>query len=382
MARTGIRRLGVALGVVAVAATVGAPGLAVAGQADGHAGVQTALEGYRAHGGPGAAVHAGDTSHNWDLHVGPKVINTNQFIGPNDAFRAASQTKTFTAAVVLQLVDEGKVALDAPIERYLPGVVDGNGYDGNRITVRQILQQTSGVNGDSNKAKAKPDGTYDLRELVRAGLAAYPPKSEPTWNYSNINYYIAGLLIEQVTGMPARDAIAARIIQPLGLSQTSLPAPGDKSLPGAYVHGYKGGAVGPVFLWLDTTFGEWGSGTAEPSFWSTAGGLVSTLSDLAVFDQRLADGKVVSTASLAEMRKTVPTGWPGTEHYGLGLWGHDLSCGGRAWGLLGDLSTGYSSATMATDDGRHAAIVTNTAVPNNDKPTRLDVLDAALCDKG
>ncbi|WP_158891611.1 serine hydrolase domain-containing protein [Amycolatopsis anabasis] len=381
MARTGMRRVGVALGAVAVLATLGVPGSAVAGQDDGHAGVQAALVSYRAHAGPGAAVHAGDASRSWDLHVGPKVVNTNQIIGPNDAFRIASQTKTFTAAVVVQLVDEGKVALDAPIERYLPGVVAGNGYDGNRITVRQLLQQTSGINGDSGNARAKPDGTYDLRELVRAGLAGNPPKTEPAWNYSNINYYIAGLLIEQVTGMPARDAITARIVRPLGLNQTSLPAPGDKSLPGAYVHGYRGGTAGPVFLWLDTTFGDWGTGPAEPTRWSTAGGMISTLSDLAVFDQGLADGKVVSAAGLAEMRKTVATDWPGSEHYGLGLWGHDLSCGGRAWGLLGDLTTGYSSATMATDDGRHAAIVTNTAVLNNDTPTRLDVLDAALCDK-
>ncbi|WAL64685.1 serine hydrolase [Amycolatopsis cynarae] len=379
MARIGMRRLGVALGAIAVAATVGAPGSAVAAQAADHAGVQTVLEGYQAHTGPGAAVHAGDASHSWDLHVGPKVVNTNQFIGPNDAFRAASQTKTFTAAVVLQLVDEGKVALDSPIERYLPGVVDGNGYDGNRITVRQILQQTSGVNGYSN-ASAASDGTYDLRELIRAGLAANPPKSDPVWNYSNINYYIAGLLIEQITSMPARDAITDRIIRPLGLSQTSLPAPGDKSLPGAYVHGYRGGTSGPFYLWLDTTFGDWGSGIAEPSYWSTAGALVSTLSDLAAFDQDLLNGKVVSPASLAEMRKTVATGAPGLEYYGLGLWAHDLSCGGQAWGLLGDLSTGYSSATMATDDGRHAAVVTNTFADGN-KPTRVDVLDAALCDK-
>lgn len=309
------------------------------------------------------------------------MVNTNQVIGPDDAFRAASQTKTFTAAVVLQLVDEGKVALDAPIERYLPGVVAGNGYDGNRITVRQLLQQTSGINGGNAGAKPKSDGTFELRELVRAGLAGNPPKPDGSWNYTNTNYYLAGMLIEQVTGAPARDAIAERIIKPLGLKHTSLPAPGDKSLPGAYVHGYKGGSIGGVFLWLDTTFGEWGSGTVEPSYWSTAGGLVSTLADLAVFDRELNRGKVISAAGLAEMRKTVDTGWPGTEKYGLGLWGHQLSCGVRAWGLLGDLSTGFSSVTMATDDGRNAAVVTNTWVVNNDKPTRIDVVDAALCEK-
>lgn len=381
MGRTTMPRAAVALCAVAIAATTGAP--ASAEQVDDHAGVQAALTGFRAHAGPGAAVHAGDANRSWDLHAGQKVTNTNQVIGPDDAFRAASQTKTFTAAVVLQLVDEGKVALDAPTEHYLPGVVSGNGYDGNRITVRHLLQQTSGINGGPGKPKAGPDGTYELRELVRAGLAGNPAKSEPgaSWNYTNTNYYLAGLLIEQVTGMPARDAITERIIRPLGLAHTSLPAPGDKSLPGAYVHGYKGGTIGPAFLWLDTTFGEWGSGTVEPSFWSTAGGLVSTLADLAAFDRALVQGKVVSAGSLAEMRKTVATGWPGTEQYGLGLWGHQLSCGKQAWGLLGDLSTGFSSVTMATDDGRNAAVVTNTLLSNNDQPTRIDVVDAALCEK-
>ncbi|WP_205519092.1 serine hydrolase domain-containing protein [Streptomyces olivoreticuli] len=83
-----------------------------------------------------------------------------------------SQTKTFVAAVVLQLVDEGKVSLDAPIERYLPGVVDGNGYDGNTITIRHLLQHTSGIpTNPLGKAPVNPDGTYTLSALVREGLS-------------------------------------------------------------------------------------------------------------------------------------------------------------------------------------------------------------------
>ncbi|MCK7625910.1 beta-lactamase family protein [Streptomyces sp. RS10V-4] len=76
--------------------------------------------------------------------------------------------------MVLQLVDEGKADLDAAIERYLPGVADGNGDDGNTITVRQLLQHTSGIPTNVPRPRADPDGTYSLAALVRDGLSHAP----------------------------------------------------------------------------------------------------------------------------------------------------------------------------------------------------------------
>ncbi|MCP3799205.1 beta-lactamase family protein [Allokutzneria sp. A3M-2-11 16] len=366
------RKTGKRLAALALAATavLGAPGVAQAGQAE----TQALLNRYLTHAGPGAAVLAGNASTSWSVHSGTAVVNANRPIQPADRFRIASQTKTFTAAVVLQLVDEGKVALDTAIERYLPGVVTGNGHDGNRITVRQLLQHTSGIpeNQSAPKPKPGPGGTYPLRELVRDGLsrpAVVPPGTR--FEYSNTNFQIAGMLIEKITGQQAGDAITDRVIRRLGLTGTKVPKAGDRQLGTPYVRGYAGGRVGSAFLWIENTTG------LEPSFLGAAGDVVSTQTDMITFARALTDGKLVSPAALAEMRKTV-SGSDASFGYGLGLQRLTLSCGGYAWGHAGD-TMGYSSVTMATDDGRHATLVTNTIVLNTTAPTRFAVIDSALC---
>jgi D-alanyl-D-alanine carboxypeptidase len=340
-----------------------------------HADIQIVLDQYRSHAGPGAAVYAGDDFGAWHLSSGSASISTQRPIDPADQFRAASQTKSFTAAVVLQLVDEGRVELDAPIERYLPGVVAGNGYDGNVITVRQLLRHTSGIARDTKSPRAGADGTYALSELVREGLT-HPPQFAPGagWGYSNVAYLVLGMVIERLTGQDVGTAITARVIEPLGLSRTSFPRPGDRTLNSPYLPGYIGGRMGPFFFWYEAT------SILEMSLLSSAGAINSTQKDLAAFYRALVDGKVVSAEGLREMRATVPI--PQTEDmgYGLGLWRMPLSCGGEAWGHGGDLSTGHSSLTMVTDDGRFASTVTNNNVSNATEPTRYDLVDAALCD--
>ncbi|MCP2163239.1 serine hydrolase domain-containing protein [Goodfellowiella coeruleoviolacea] len=364
---------------VAVALVAPAPAQAEAReqQADQHARTKALLDQYLAHAGPGAAVYAGDGSGTWNLSSGSASASTARPIQPTDHFRVGSQTKTFTAAVVLQLVDEGLVDLDAPIERYLPGVVAGNGYDGNVITVRQILRHTSGIASTLGAVRANPDGTYALAELVRAGLAN-PPQFAPgtSYGYSNVNYYLAGMLIERLTGQDARTVITNRIIHPLGLAETTFPAPGDRSLATPYLPGYEGGRLGPLFFWYEKTF------SLEMSQYSTAGAITSTQPDLVAFERALADGKVVSDQALAQMRQTVVVPQAPRLRYGLGLTHIALSCGGEAWGHGGDIPTGHTSLTMVTDDGRFASLVTNAMVSNDTTPTRYDVIDAALCETG
>ncbi|GHE90710.1 serine hydrolase [Amycolatopsis deserti] len=371
------RHLAALLGLVAVT-TLGAASPAAAETS--HAATQAALNSYLAHAGPGASVFAGDATGSWTVRSGTATPGKNVAIQPTDHFRVASQTKTFTAATVLQLVDEGAVELDAPIERYLPGVVTGNGYDGTLITVRQLLNHTSGIpeNQTAPSPDAGPDGVYSLLELVRDGLSR-PPVFAPGggFQYSNTNYQILGLLIEAVTGQPAEDAITARIITPLGLTGTYFPAAGDHNVAAPALHGYEGGRLGPAYFWLDRT--TW----LDPSLLRTAGSLVSAQADLTRFHQALAAGEVVSPASLAEMRET--TAIPGGSHSttgdggGMGLFRLDLPCGGQAWGHAGD-TKGWSSLTMVTDDGRHASLVTNALVNNTEAPTRYTVVETALCE--
>jgi D-alanyl-D-alanine carboxypeptidase len=354
--------------VLTVAASVTSG--ASAAPADDHAATQAVLDEYLATAGPGAAVYADDGTESWTLTAGTAQVNQQRPLTSTDHFRIGSQTKPFVSAVVLQLMDEGAVDLDAPIERYLPGVVTGN-YDGNAITVRQLLQHTSGLVRDVRDANAEPDGTYRLAELVRSAMdepAQFAPGTDQ--GYSNVGYLVLGMLVEAVTGQSAGDAITERIIEPLGLADTAFPVPGDRALPAPYLPGYLGRRVGPFFFWVEATTGT------ELSFWGTAGAMSSTLEDLVRYYRALVDGKVVSPAALAEMRHTFPP----DDAYGLGLSRLPLSCGGDAWGHNGSLPTGHYSLTLVTDDGRSASVVTNSNI-NDSKPSAVEVADSALCEE-
>ncbi|MCK8675949.1 serine hydrolase domain-containing protein [Streptomyces lichenis] len=279
---------------------------------------------------------------------------------PHDGYvRAGSNTKTFTAVVVLQLVAEGKVSMDEPIETYLPAVVRGKGIDGRKITVRQLLQHTSGLPnytehiGLENFTEIQ-HRFFHPRDLLDAALA-HPAEFAPgaKWKYSNTNYLLAGMLIEKVTERPVQEQITERVIRKAGLRHTSWPQPGDQSVPRPHARGYalsspKNGKV------IDAT-------RLDPSWGGAAGQMISTPSDLAKFARLLLDGKLLAPEQLAEMRKTVDAplmpGW----RYGLGIFSIPLSCGGVYWGHGGDID-GYETRGGATDDGRSVGLAV-TALP-------------------
>ncbi|MCO1580429.1 beta-lactamase family protein [Crossiella sp. SN42] len=385
--RLGRRPVAAALAALAAAGSVLAGGTAHA--ADGHADTQALLNGYQSHAGPGAAVYAGNRSGSWHLSAGTaSITGPARPIRPDEHFRVGSQTKTFTAAVVLQLVDEGKVALDEPIERYLPGLVQGNGYDGNRITVRQLLQHTGGVANPNVLTYAqqaagllKPDGSVELRPLVEVGLRTFPPVAEPgaKVEYSNLGYMINGLLVEQLTGVSIGEAITSRIINRLGLTRTTFPGPGDRSLPAPYLSGYRGVRAGPFFFWTETTSAPL---ISEPSIGSPAGAVLSSLADLSKFYRAVVDGGLFSAATGAEMRRIATMPNPADPRWlgiGLGVQQLALSCGGHAWFHNGIATSGYTSLTAVTEDGRHASMMTNAWEMTAIKPTPVDVIESALC---
>ncbi|MFC7729486.1 serine hydrolase domain-containing protein [Actinomadura keratinilytica] len=171
--------------------------------------------------------------------------------------RIGSNTKTFVAATVMQLVGEGKVKLDEPIDTYLPGVVEGPDYDGKKITVRNLLGHTSGLPDytefvDSDTAGV-PSRTYTAEELLEPALkhkAAFPVGKRR--RYSNTNYIVAGMLVTKVTGKPVGEAVTERVINRLGLRQTYWPRPGDKSVRKPRMEGYvapPGGSCGTPPRW-------------------------------------------------------------------------------------------------------------------------------------
>lgn len=279
---------------------------------------------------------------------------------PRDGYvRAGSNTKTFTAVVVLQLVAEGKVRLDEPVETYLPGLVRGEGIDGRDITVRQLLQHTSGLPSytdhlgleNFDEVRHTFFQPHDLLATALAHPAEFAPGTE--WKYSNTNYLLAGLLIERVTERPVQEQITERVIEKAGLRHTYWPQPGDQTLREPHAHGYALDNPRSREV-IDVT-------EMDPSWGGAAGQLISTPSDLARFARVLIDGRLLGAAQLAEMRKTVAAplmpGW----RYGLGLFSVPLSCGGVYWGHGGDID-GYETRGGATDDGRSVGLAV-TALP-------------------
>ncbi|MFE6867880.1 serine hydrolase domain-containing protein [Kitasatospora sp. NPDC057692] len=300
-----------------------------------------------------------------DLATGAKVPGDGQV-------RIGSNTKTFTAVVALQLVGEGRIGLDEPVETYLPGLVRGEGIDGRGITVRQLLQHTSGLpeyEGDISEADIR-NRYFEPRDILDVAFrhkADFDPGAK--FAYSSTNYVLVGLIIQKVTGRPLAEEIGRRILQPLGLRHTSFPAAGDRSIREPHPKGYtRESASEPL---RDIT-------ELDPSAAWAAGQMISTNADLNRFFSELLAGRLLPAAQLAQMRTTVPIGDSGAG-YGLGIISRPLSCGGAYWGHGGDIP-GYETRGGVTEDGR-AANITVTSIPVDGATTKHleSVVDTALC---
>lgn len=315
--------------------------------------------------------------------AGVADLKTKAKVPVDGQVRVGSNTKTFTATVVLQLVGEGKISLDAPIEQYLPDLVRGEGIDGRNITVRQLLQHTSGlpnytrfmldaIMGEGRHTYYQPRALLDV---ALAHEAEFAPGTSVS--YSNTNYILAGLLIEKVTGRPVAEQITQRVIKRIGLRHTYFPDVGEEGIREAHPRGYHAAEFGSPLEDITELDPSWG--------WS-AGQLISTPSDLNRFFGALVGGKLLKPAQLAEMRTTIKApegaGYEPGMRFGLGLFSIPLSCGGLQWGHGGD-TPGYGTKTGATDDGRAAAVaVTANMPPTPDASTHAQALvDTALCRK-
>ena len=303
---------------------------------------------------------------------GHSDLATRAGFAPRTHVRAASITKPFVAATILQLVAEGRVDLDAPIETYLPGRIRGPGIDAGAITVRQLLRHQSGLPEYFDAGTKPPAEPVTGDQLLDSGLnrrIQFAPGS--AIKYTNTNYVIAGLLIEKVTGHLAADEITRRIIVPLGLSDTYFPAPGDTGLRAPFANGY------------EVVDGNRKDATMfNASAAGMAGSLISTNEDTSTFITALLDGRVVPSAQLREMMDTVEWTDAGTGfYYGLGLTAIDLDCGVKVWGHGGDID-GYHSL-MAKGYGGPAVSVTFTQSPPESESLasdpRADVLIAVYC---
>ena len=321
--------------------------------------------------------------------VGKGSLETGQAPLLDGEVRIGSNTKTFVAVVVMQMVQEGKVGLDEPIETYLPGLIKGEGIDASRITVRQLLQHTSGLPEhtdyyfSSNAVALENIQHYiparDLLDVALSKPAAFEPGTQ--WSYSNTNYIVLGMLIERVSQRPVGEQIDQRIIKRLGLSHTYFPGNGEKKIRGSHPQGYHINGEGKL---EDVT-------EMDASLPWAAGAMVSTPSELNTFFQAVFDGRLLTQASIDEMKKGVDTGSGGMV-YGLGLFGTPLSCGGTSWGHGGGIF-GYETHNAVGPDGTavtvavtalSSAIADQSNLENSakEKAGKVDeAVDAALCHK-
>ncbi|EPH43781.1 serine hydrolase domain-containing protein [Streptomyces aurantiacus] len=352
----------VAVGVLAapaVAAPPPAPAPAAPDPDHGHERTRAAMDAAVRGGVPGVTAQAWDKRGPWSAAAGVGDLRDQTPRGPHDRFRAASITKTFVATVMLQLEAEGNLDLDDKVGTWLPGLVEGNGHDGDRITLRQLLNHTSGIHDyaedpDFVRMLATPEffehrhRTWTPRELVAVAMRHKPyfPPGEG-WHYSNTGYLLAGLIIEKATGHPYGDEIRRRVLQPLGLRATSVPGT-DPTVPGPSSRAYSKLSGKPDGHTYDVT-------ELNPSAAGASGEMISDAADLNRFYSALLRGRLLPEKQLAEMKRTVPAKGEeaGGGRYGLGLLRIKLRCGTVVWGHGGAIH-GSRSTALTTTDGRHA----------------------------
>ncbi|CAM4314319.1 serine hydrolase domain-containing protein [Nocardia ninae] len=331
--------------------------------------LQTALTAVHSAGMPGLFAEVRDDGEIWRGAAGVADVATGRPVTADMRHRVGSVTKAFTAAAVLQQVDSGEIALDTPIDHYLPQLVPGE--RGAAITVRMLINHTSGLAeylpyaypslaGFPVVAKTTPKSLDDNRftkfdriELIEMGVSA-PATGAPGGTpgvYSNTNYLLLCQLLELVTGTSAEKCITANVIERAGLRDTELPT-------GPYVNGPHSMHYEAWFGMIDPPVDY---SVFDMSWVGPSASLISTVADLNRFFGLLLAGEIVSPASLAQMQRTVPViSFEGkTIDYGLGLHKTTVPGHGIYWGHDGSVWGGGALCMTSADGHRQMSLVVN-----------------------
>jgi D-alanyl-D-alanine carboxypeptidase len=318
---------------------------------------------------PGLFAELRDGDQVWHGAAGVADVSTGRPVTADLRHRVGSITKTFTAAAVLQQVQNGQIDLDAPIRRYLPRLVPGE--RGAAITVRMLINHTSGLAEYLPYAypslKAFPDlantspqslddsrcTRFDPTELIEMGVSAPPfgtPGGAPGL-YSNTNYLLLGELLAAVTGTTADKYITQNVIERAGLRHTGFPA--DPYVDGPHSRLYE--------AWFGMLDPPRDYSVYDMSWVGPAASLVSTVADLNRFFGLLLAGEIVSPASLAQMQRTskVISQEGQVIDYGLGL--HPMEAPGQDvfWGHGGTVWGGGALSMTRADGKRQLSVALN-----------------------
>ncbi|MEU8762388.1 serine hydrolase domain-containing protein [Streptomyces sp. NPDC048659] len=297
----------------------------------------------------GIQLRVNDERGEWVGGAGARELGRGGETLTDGHFRIGSSTKSFVATMVLMLVAEGKLGLDAPAGDCLPEL----GLD-RRITVRMLLQHTSGI--FNHTGELYEDGTivpgvpwrgkewvdnrfktYLPEELVQLSLSK-PARFEPGtgWSYANTNYVLARLLLEKVTGHPFAEELRRRILGPLGMTGTVAPG-ASPEIPEPHNHGYYRYEDAGRERTVDVT-------RQNPSWVGAGGDMISTTRDLHTYFSALMGGRLLPAGLLTEMR--TPEASVG---YGLGVFAQETR-GGTVFHHNG-ATMGSAALMYSTPDG-------------------------------
>jgi D-alanyl-D-alanine carboxypeptidase len=309
--------------------------------------LQDALDdGLKTNGGTGAsaAVNVADEGE-WAGVSGMSDLKTGQSIQTDMLFDVASVGKTFTAALVLQLAEEGTLSLDDPLHKWLPDFPNIN----SSATVRQLLNHTSGISHIAANRRywsavfADPDSLWAPDDVLRfVPEPRFPPGGG--WHYSSTNYILLGMIVEKATASTLNVQLRNRLLVPLKLNNTFPPIDGEAIESRVFAHAH-------FDLNEDGELDDMGSLSRNSLFSSAwaAGPVVSTAEDLARWAEYLYSDRVLKKESLDQMtdfHRPTP-GEPFMSGYGLGtaeIRGEFLG-GERVWGHLG-WQPGYMTAML------------------------------------
>ncbi|CCF85684.1 serine hydrolase domain-containing protein [Nitrolancea hollandica] len=302
----------------------------------------------------------------WKAALGTGNLTTGAPIRLDDRLRIGSITKTFTATIILQLVDEGKLKFDDLVSKYQPEVPNGSS-----ITIRQLLNMTSGLydyvedKGLNEKIDAEPGKVWQPKQLLTVAFHHQPYFAPGKGiHYTNTNYILLGLMIEQITGKPVEHVFHDRIFGPLGMTETSMPPRSSAAIPNPHPRGYMFGTRTEIVerplsapltpeqaAKVNVAAGMPNDVTdANPSWGWTAGSVISTLHDVNIWAKALATGTLLSPTSQRERIIRTMALTPGGPSYGLGIMDFD-GFRGHNGGIPGFQSW------MGYQPGKHATVI-------------------------
>jgi D-alanyl-D-alanine carboxypeptidase len=317
---------------------------------------------------PGVIVGVVTPSGTWKAAYGKADPSAGTPMAVGMHTRIGSVTKTFTGTALMQLAEAGKLSLDDKIQKYVPGIPNGD-----RITLRQLADMTSGLASYTQSKKfqdvlfSKPQTVFTPKELVAIGVAE-APLYEPgaSFNYSNTNTVLLGMVIEQVTGKTVGEVFKEQIFDPLKLKNTSWP--GDSvDIPAPYAQGFtlQGDFAKPD---APSNATNW-----NPSWGWTAGELISNIDDLLVYARALGTGHGLLGEASQKERLT----FPGPAGYGIGV-----GCIGGWVGHTGELPGYNTTLFYKTGADIAVAVQANSDIASGDckaAPTLTDDPRDTVC---